>query len=62
MCLVAVSVAGAPLVAAIAQRVPWLGRALPKMLGSAAGGGTDQSIIDILKDKFNWKKTAVAAG
>ncbi|MBA4601986.1 hypothetical protein [Thermoactinomyces mirandus] len=52
-------VAGLPFVAAIAGKVPWLGKALPKMFASAVGGGTDQSIIDFLKGQFSWKKTVV---
>ncbi len=54
-------VAGLPFVAAIAGKVPWLGKALPKMFASAAGGGTDQSIIDFLKGQFSWKKAAIVA-
>ncbi|MBA4601734.1 hypothetical protein H2C83_05230 [Thermoactinomyces sp. AMNI-1] len=59
---VAAIAARLPLVVSIARKVPWLGKALPKMFGSAAGGGTDQSIIDFLKGQFSWKKTAIAAG
>ncbi|WP_181742115.1 hypothetical protein [Thermoactinomyces mirandus] len=60
--LIAPFVTGLPFVAAIAGKVPWLGKALPKMFASAAGGGTDQSIIDFLKGQFSWKKTTIVAG
>lgn len=58
---VAASFAEASFITSIAQRVPWLGKALPKMFGGAAAGGTEQSIVDFLKGQFSWKKTAISA-
>ncbi|MBH8599597.1 hypothetical protein [Thermoactinomyces sp. CICC 10523] len=49
-------------VAWIGSRIPWLGRAFPKMFGGAVMGGADQSITDYLKTgKVNLKKAMVAA-
>ena len=46
----------------LGTRIPWLGRAFPKMFGGAVGGGVDQSLWDIIKNgKINWKNTAIAA-
>ena len=46
----------------LGTRIPWLGRAFPKMFGGAVGAGVDQSLWDIFKTgKINWKNTAIAA-
>lgn len=56
-------VGGTSVVAWIGSKIPWLGRAVPKMVGGAVTGGTDQSIMDYLKTgKINWKNTLYAAG
>jgi hypothetical protein len=46
----------------LGTRIPWLGKAFPKMFGGAVGAGVDQSLWDIFKTgKINWKNTAIAA-
>ncbi|MGA8942630.1 MAG: hypothetical protein WB502_07915, partial [Thermoactinomyces sp.] len=43
-------------------RIPWLGRAFPKMFGGGVTAGVDQSLWDLFKTgKINWKNTAIAA-
>lgn len=55
--------AGSSLVVRIGSKIPWLGRAFPKMVGGGAAGGAEQSVTDLLKEgKINWKKTIIATG
>jgi hypothetical protein len=56
-------VANTSFVSWLSTRIPWLGRAFPKMFGGGIAGGVDQSLWDLLKEgKVNWKKAAVATG
>jgi hypothetical protein len=56
-------VANSSFVSWLSTRIPWLGRAFPKMFGGGIASGVDQSLWDLLKEgKVNWKKAAVATG
>lgn len=54
--------AGGSVATWLGTRIPWLGRAFPKMFGGGVAGGVDQTLWDILKEgRIDWKKTAIAA-
>ncbi|MGA8942088.1 MAG: polymorphic toxin type 35 domain-containing protein [Thermoactinomyces sp.] len=58
-----VGAVGSSVVRWLGTRIPWLGRAFPKIFGGSVGAGVDQSVWDLLKEgKINWKNTLIAGG